>query len=314
MSPPARTKLIFALIVCYVFIQFFWWFFLMNQLNNEVYSLSIRKTEHIGIKRKLDKRKRMFVAEGIVFLSVLGAGVILLQKNIRKETLVIRQQKNFLLSVTHEFKSPLASLRLQTETLMKRELDKDKMKQILHHSVSEIDRLTRLTDQILLATRLESSRFELHPEKLFFSAESSRLLHARFSANTKEYQRILFQFSEPDMAFFADPVCFSSILINLVENALKYSPSGSQVVVSANKQSNKLLISVSDRGQGVSPANRKIIFEKFFRLGNEETRSSKGTGLGLYIVKNLVEMNKGSVWVENNPEGGSVFHVTLPLA
>jgi signal transduction histidine kinase len=71
---------------------------------------------------------------------------------------------------------------------------------------------------------------------------------------------------------------------------------------------------VSDCGHGVSPANRKIIFEKFFRLGNEETRSSKGTGLGLYIVKNLVEMNKGTVMVDNNPEGGSVFHITLPLA
>ncbi|MFN5208003.1 MAG: hypothetical protein ACK5D8_00800, partial [Bacteroidota bacterium] len=66
MSPPARTKLIFALIVCYVFFQFLWWFFLMNQLNNEVYSLSSKKTENMEIKRKLDKRKRMFVAEGLV--------------------------------------------------------------------------------------------------------------------------------------------------------------------------------------------------------------------------------------------------------
>jgi signal transduction histidine kinase len=314
MSPPARTKLIFALIVCYVFFQFLWWFFLMNQLNNEVFSLSSKKTENIEIKRKLDKRKRMFVAEGLVFLSVLGAGVMLLRKNIRKETQVIRQQKNFLLSVTHEFKSPLASLRLQTETLMKRDLEKEKMKQILHHSVSEIDRLTRLTDQILLATRLESSRFELHPEKLFFSAESSRLLHERFSTNTMEFKRILLEFPEQDIAFVGDPVCFSSILINLVENALKYSPAESPVTVSAKSEQGKLKLSVSDCGHGVSPANRKIIFEKFFRLGNEETRSSKGTGLGLYIVKNLVEMNKGTVMVDNNPEGGSVFHITLPLA
>jgi len=314
MKSLSRTSLVFYLMVCYVFLQFLWWFFLMNSLNREVYHLRVHEGAQLELMAKLNKRKRMFLAEGLVFMAVLGIGVVQLRRSLKQETRLLRQQKNFLMSVTHELKSPLASLRLQAETLVKRDLEKERMKQIARHSLEEVDRLTRLTDHILLATQIENSRMEQHPENIRVAETIEKLLQARFAENPKEFSRIHTCFSPalPDCRM--DAVSFSSIVLNLVENALKYSPQESPVKVTAYTENPWMHLLISDRGQGIPQEYREQIFQKFFRIGNEETRASKGTGLGLYIVKHLVELSGGSIVPENNPEGGTVFHVTLPLS
>jgi signal transduction histidine kinase len=295
----------------------------MFQLNNEISHLKTELNLLKGeseeqiilqgneINAKLHNRWIMISSEGAVFIGLLMIGIIQIRKTFKKENELANQQKNFLLSVTHELKSPIASAKLQLQTLQKRELSKEKQLEIIGNAISDTERLNNLVENILLAAKIDNSFFHLHREKVNLSdyiTENMNQMILLFNYKQKVVLDI-----EPEIFLDIDKTTFPSIIINLFENAIKYSPVDSVITLLLKKQNDQIILRLKDEGIGISETDKKNIFDKFYRVGNEETRKTKGTGLGLYIVKHITEQHNGSVTVKKNEEKGSVFEVVFNL-
>ena len=262
-----------------------------------------------ALNAKLHKRWLMISSEGSVFIFLLLLGGYQIRKTLKKEAALAQQQKNFLLSVTHELKSPIASTKLQLQTLHKHDLDRSKQKEILSNAISDTDRLNNLVENILLAAKIENSVYSIHKEKYNLSEYITQGLNQTISSfNYKQKTELDI---EPNVYMSIDRTSFPSIILNLFENAVKYSPEDSKIKISLKKQNEKTILSVADEGFGISDREKARIFQKFYRVGNEETRKTKGTGLGLYIVSYLVEQHNGTISVKNNSPRGSIFEVTF---
>ena len=289
-----KNLILFIILLVYVSLQSIWWLY-------NIYRLSAQVTHESNMDRKF----YMILGEGGVFFVILFTGFLLTYRYFNKEIQVGNQQKNFLLSITHELKTPIASLKLYLQTLLKRNLDLSKQAEILNKSIKDADRLNALVENILLATKIDDNGLPLNPEELNLSLmmEKVALDMLESSGKTVDFEF----FIQPNVFLRGDKDAFDSILINLIVNALKYAPESSTICVTLVQKGNDTALSISDEGPGVPPSEVEKIFKKFYRSGNEETRSQKGTGLGLYIVKKLVEHHNGIIQVKPNVPKGSIF-------
>lgn len=297
-----RVLILFYLLISYILIQFAWWAFMLIKLNTEIY----QKTE------LLSSKVWMVVGEGLVFLIFLIAGAFIMQRSIRKEMALVRQQRNFLLSITHELKTPLAAIKLCIETLEKhKNLEPAKQLVLQGNALANTERLSNLIDRVLLATRIENESEKLiyNPIDIVSYAQS---IIARVTDSSLNQSKIQLD-TIPELLVRIDPQNFDSIISNVLDNAIKYG-GNSEISVSIKKRNQKAIIEVADEGIGIAPMNKERVFEKFFREGNEETRTKKGTGLGLFIVKKLVVLHKGSITVLPNRTKGSCFIIEFPVA
>ncbi len=290
-----KNHYLFLVLLLYVILQSAWWLYSIYQLSAEVI------TEKEGLERKT----LMIIGEGAVFLLILSVGFFLTYRSLRKEVQVSTQQKNFLLAITHELKTPIASLKLYIQTLIKRELEEEKQQDILKRCVKDADRLNGLVENILLATKIDDDGFPLLKEDLNLS-EMMESISLELLENSGRNVSVEF-FVQPDVIFHGDKDAFTSIITNLVSNALKYSPDNTSICVTLVQKEGETALSISDEGVGVAREETEKIFEKFFRSGNEETRKQKGTGLGLYIVKKMVNQHQGLIQVKKNKPKGSIF-------
>ncbi len=317
----SRPLFWFYLLVAYIFVQFIWWTYLMINLNNEVVHLkteiNLLKGETLNevvikgneLNEKLHKRWLMISGEGLVFVSLLLLGIYQIRKTFNKEAKLALQQKNFLLSITHELKSPIASVKLQLQTLQKHELDREKQKEIIANAISDTERLNSLVENILLAAKIENNIDSIYKEECNISDTITEVMNQTIASFNYKQKVVLA--IEPGIYMKIDKTNFPSIILNLFENAVKYSTGNSTITVSLKKQDQAIILSVADEGLGISDMDKKNIFEKFYRIGNEETRSTKGTGIGLYIVNYLVEQHNGTISVKNNLPKGSIFEVSF---
>lgn len=309
---------LFYLLVLYVILQFSWWAYLLIDLNREVYREHIEfAREHghpekvTGLEKELTQRWQMVAGEGIVFLGILIFGIYKTRQAFQKEFSLARQQKNFLLSVTHEFKSPLAAVKLNLQTLLRRELPREQQAAMLNRAVAEADRINNLIENALLAARIESHNYNLHKEE--FSLTDCIESSVRNRLVPVDQNRQIITDIDPGIYMKGDGLAISSLILNLLENAEKYSPEGSPVTVTLKKDRKNAVLTVADLGIGIPDDEKSKIFNKFYRIGNEDTRNTKGTGLGLFIVKHIVGYHSGEIKVTDNHPTGTVFRVTLPL-
>ena len=259
------------------------------------------------INESLHRRWIMIAGEGSVFVCLLLLGIYQIRKSFNKETALANQQKNFLLSVTHELKSPIASAKLQLQTLQKRELDRDKQKEIIANAINDTDRLNNLVENILLAAKIENNVFTSHKEEYNLSEYIAEGMNQ--TIESFRYKQKVVLDIEPNIFMKIDRMSFPSIILNLFENAVKYSSGNSTITVGLKKLNQKILLSVADEGLGITDEEKKYIFKKFYRIGSEETRKTKGTGLGLFIVDFLVKQHNGIISVRNNVPKGTIFEV-----
>jgi len=254
-------------------------------------------------------RKGMIIGEGMIFLVIFVLGVIRLKKHLSQERYYANQQQNFLLAVTHELKSPLASVKLYLQTILKRDLDREQQKSFISNSLKDIERLDYLVENVLLATKLENSSFSFPKENFDFSELINEIID-RLQKNACKTE-ILRPEIEEQVIIYADKFAITNVVTNLIENAIKYSPPCAHVEVQLKCQGKNLVFTVADRGVGIPDEEKKLIFNKFYRVGNESTRKTKGTGLGLYIVRTVLQKHNASIRVINNDPFGSIFEVTF---
>lgn len=309
-----RSLLIFYVLVIYVFLQFCWWYFLLFELNTEIYRLQELLAVANGISgedvsaelsTKLSQKRMMIFGEGFVFLMLLSLGMIQTRSSFKRETRVVRQQKNFLLSVTHELKSPLASVKLYLQTLSKRDLDRPKQLELLDKAIEEANRLDSLVENMLVAARIDNHAFQLVKEDLNLSTLVNNIITTFESRSHIQITRNI----EEDAIIHADLHAIHSIVSNLIENAIKYSAETPSIEINIKVSDQFVNLEVKDKGIGVLSADKPRIFDKFFRAGNEETRKTKGTGLGLFIVNHLVNEHHAQIQVIDNLPLGSIFNI-----
>lgn len=256
------------------------------------------------------ERKGMIIGEGMIFLAIFVMAVIRLKRHLDKERYYHQQQQNFLLSVTHELKSPLASVKLYLQTILKRDLDREQQQVFLANSLKDIERLDYLVENVLLATKLESRSFSL-PKENFDLTELIQSVVDRLQKNACKSQQAIIADVEENVGIHADKFAITNVVTNLIENAIKYSPPCADVKVRLYTEGEKLHFSVADHGEGISDEDKKLIFNKFYRVGNEATRKTKGTGLGLYIVKTVLQRHQAAIRVRDNEPTGSIFEITF---
>lgn len=223
-----------------------------------------------------------------------------------------RRQVNFIDSVTHELKTPIASMRLYLETLVSRPLDDARRREFYQVLEEDLLRLDRLISQLLEVARLDSLATVEQAEEI----ELGPLLRdcARQAARLQDVdQERTFEFALSPATLVAPPLVLEMIFRNLLENAIKYGGEPPRVRVELASGDGKLITRIADNGEGVPPEDRGRIFGLFFRGGDELTRRRPGTGLGLYIVATLVKKLRGKVRVVPRQDAqGSTFEITLP--
>lgn len=278
-----------------------------GSINNNIDFL--QTTAYQDLVKKYQRQEWMIFGEAIVFIISLIIGVWLINRGYNKEIVAANQQRNFLLSITHELKSPLSSIRLILETFQKRDLNTAQKEKFTLSALQETDRLTTLVNDLLLAAKIETA-YQPSKEPIPLT-ESLEDIVSKLKMKYPEAQFTVR--SEPkDIFIEGDRLGITSTLINLLENALKYSPKPAMIeaIVKANDQN--VVIEIADQGLGIADKEKKKVFEKFYRVGSEDTRQTKGTGLGLFIVNEIIKAHHGKIVILDNKPKGTRFRITLP--
>ena len=250
----------------------------------------------------------MVIGEGSIFLILLIAGVYKIRSSFKKEINLAKQQNNFLLSITHELKSPLASIKLQIETLLKRDLDEASKGNLFSKILIDANRLNELVDNVLLASRINDESFVMERQDQNIVPMLADIVE-KFAKSNEGNHAISFSSEPKEIVMAIDVMAFPGIVTNLIENSMKYSDEGSGIDVELKQDGNKITLLVKDEGDGINDENKDKVFEKFFRVDDELRRKTKGTGLGLYIVNYLVTKHNGTIEIKDNSPKGSVFEI-----
>lgn len=329
ISPP----MLFYVVVFYIFVSYLWWSFLLTEKNTMAFETLAQKEQLLfniqnefplddmayystvhyqELDAKFNRQRWMIRGEGIVFMLLLALGAWQLMRTFSKEIALARQQNNFLLSITHELKSPMASIKLSLQTITRRGGLEEKFNKLATNAVSDVDRLETLVDNILLAAKIEARSYPYSFEEVDLSVFVKELVDKAqgYYGDTWRFETRI----RPSIWMKMDPVSFASAIWNLLENAVKYSGDSRHIIVSLSISEGMAQISVADNGVGILDAEKQKVFDKFYRIGNELTRTAKGTGLGLFIVKRVANNHKGDVTVENNTPKGSIFIIKVPAA
>ncbi|MFM1773335.1 MAG: hypothetical protein RL124_107 [Acidobacteriota bacterium] len=240
-------------------------------------------------------------------------GLVMIYKKLNDELDLKLRQKNFIDAVTHELKTPIASIRVWMETLFSKTLKEDQLTKISLRMDQDLTRLSDLVGNLLVVARGEAGELPSNPEVLNLSESLSGIL-------TTMDQKLgpgnlgLIEKIQDEIYVRADLEQFQVIVENLLSNAYKYADSPRSTEVELKSDKNRAILTISDQGYGIHSQNLTKIFDKFYRSGEEMTRRVPGTGLGLFLVKQMVELNGGSVKVTSKGiDQGSIFTVSLPL-
>lgn len=243
-------------------------------------------------------------------------GIVALFSDITEIRRLERMKTEFVSAVSHELRTPLTSIKGFIATLLEdREgyFDAETRYEFYQIIDQETDRLRRLIEDLLNLSRIERGvALQPHWQRVDLTKVIDRVLSIQKGYTDKH--QLIADVPEPLPLIVADEDKLESVLTNLVNNAIKYSPNGGEVRVRAVREDNSILISVQDQGIGIPKDKLTRIFEKFERVDVKETRAAGGTGLGLYLVKHLVELHEGQIWAESEGVGkGSTFYVRIPI-
>jgi signal transduction histidine kinase len=262
----------------------------------------------------LTSRRGIYFYMFLLIAGILVFGLILTVRTVSHELELARMKSDFVSTISHEFKSPLTSIRQLAEMLHSGRVPSEERRQKYYDVLLEqSERLSLLTENVLNFAKMEEGRKEFFFEKTdvkslledLVSSVQERVQHAGFDI------RLGMENSLPQI--MADNDSLVQALHNMIDNAIKYSGKAKKVDVRAFKEDQTLVIAVQDFGIGISKEEKDKIFDRFYRGGDELTRTVKGSGLGLTLVKQIVEAHKGSIQVESEPGQGSTFSIKLPL-
>ncbi len=326
-----RLRLLSYFVILYMLVAFAWWSILLFTKNRDAYSAKIELMKigmvaqgiadneaefketaaYQALSEKYKRQEWMILGEACVFVISLVIGVWLINRGYNKEMTAAQQSRNFLLSITHELKSPIASIRLVLETFLKRDLNKEQIDKFSGNALVETERLNNLVNNLLLAAKLETAY-----EPVLEDINISELVEEIVEKMKVKFPSVQFLYTEKTALpprIKADRFGLSSVTINLLENAVKYATENIRIETILSVEKNQVHLDITDNGIGIPDQEKKNVFGKFYRIGNEDTRKTKGTGLGLYIVNEIIKAHKGTIEVKNNLPKGTIFSIAFPV-
>ena len=309
-------RIFYWLFLTYMIAAFLWWYVALEKQNNQIANIqygnfqsndpALAQKVHAIQDYQLRKQKQ-YIGEGLTILFFFLLGAIYVYRALKKQIRYSNQQQNFMMAVTHELKTPIAITQLNIETILKRNLDPAQQKKMLEVSLVETQRLDNLCNNILLASQLDMGEYQANAQEVDFSLiveNTLKIFNNRFpDLNTKKI-------IQPGIFIKGESVLLQLLINNLVDNAIKYSNPNSLITVLLDQHPEEIKLSIMDEGVGVPVADKEKIFEKFYRVGAEYTRSTKGTGLGLFLCKRIAIFHKAKLEVIPNTPCGSIFAFT----
>jgi two-component system sensor histidine kinase CiaH len=317
LSPRAALTMFVALVV-FVLAMATWWIIFMARLTNEKVEIARKLNASPEFLEELHRqeivRQIMVGSEGVVFLLLVLFGVWLIYRSLRQAETLRHRQENFVMAVTHELKTPMASIGVYLDTLQSEKIPVEKKTQVIPKMKNDLHRLERLVDDILEAGRFEAgeSRLNLQPVDL------GALLHTLADGLAERHDsgavRIV-RHVDAGVGLIGDSAVLGRALGAILDNAVKYA--GGQpphITVTLRQSGHHAEIVIADKGVGIQKQELELIFERFYRVGHEMTRASRGTGLGLYLCREMIRAHGGEVMARSEGIGhGTEFIVTLPL-
>lgn len=309
-------RVVYWFLLLYIIAALTWWFIALENQNRQMmnYKLNELKLDDPGYMAKHEKineeKKRkttIFISEGVTFLALTFLGALLVYRAVQRQIRFQQQQQNFMMTVTHELKTPIAIAKLNLETLQKHVLEETKRQKLLHMTVQEVNRLNTLVNNILVSAQLEGGRYRMSNEELDFS----ELVKSCFTDFKNRFPERQWQSAIlPEIDLKGDPLLLQILVNNLLENAVKYSPKEAPIQCKLH-EGKGVILEIIDQGPGIPDEEKQKVFEKFYRIGNENTRTAKGTGLGLYLCHKIAKDHKAGIRVVDNMPTGCNFSVSF---
>jgi signal transduction histidine kinase len=321
----SRVTILYWTLLIYIIAALVWWFITLGRQNDEMKELKtarlrattdslsapavyIKELQTINKDHKRNNAK--YLGEGSIFFLLILVGAVFVYRSVRRRFYLQQLQQNFMMAVTHELKTPISIIRLNLETIQKYSLDGEKQKRMLWVMLKETSRLTFLTNNILVASELEGGGYISSKEDL----DLSDLLKDCVQDFRSRFPERLFKLEfQPDVDVKGDALLLQMMINNLLENAVKYSPKDTPVSAILKKENGLIELKIIDEGMGIEEGEKKKIFSKFYRVGNEVTRKTQGTGLGLYLCGKIARYHNADISVTNNKPHGSNFVVMFKL-
>ena len=271
---------------------------------DKVVQLSINPTKLQQLEEERFQQKNIWLYQSILLLVLVASGIYGVYYSIDSIYQLNKRQNNFLLSVTHEFKTPIAAIRLMLQTSKNPKVKEEKKAELIENSIQNTFRLEELAENMLVSMQIENDKYQYALSTVYLSEMLNQVI------DNQSIKGEIAGTIEPGVTLTGDGFIMRMVANNLIENAFKYS-NNQPIEVNLYMQGTKKVLEVKDIGVGIAKEDYKKIYKKFFRVQDEETRTTKGTGLGLFIVKQAVERHRGKVAVMANKPRGSVFIVEL---
>jgi len=320
-----RTTILYWTLLIYIIAALVWWFITLEKQNDEMRDLRVTqlkasvdsistpdlyKAESGKINKDYKRNQAKYIGEGSIFLLLILVGAAFVYRSVRRQFYMQQQQQNFMMAVTHELKTPISVVKLNLETMQKYSFNEEKQKKLIGVMLNETSRLNFLTNNILVASELEGGGYISSKEELDLSdllKDCIQDFRSRFPDRTfiSEIQQ------GADVK--GDALLLQMMINNLLENAVKYSHKDTPVLAILKKENGLLYLQVIDEGPGIADEEKKKIFSKFYRIGNEATRKTQGTGLGLYLCNKIARDHNADISVTNNNPRGSIFVITFKI-
>lgn len=315
-----RPLRLYAVIVAFYGLLLAWWVYFFSSLDDRLVMHMqaggdpLSDTQRATLESAGEETMRMLLFEGGFLGLLVLVSVFLVMRSVQRETMLARQQRNFVSAVTHELRSPLASARLYIDSILMRRTDAEKTDRYLRHARQDLDRLGGMVEDILLTRRMGDRRIEVDLQKLDLAERTGAEMERLTELYAERGVTLTLRAEGPVFARL-DPVVFPQILDNLISNAVKYGGDGGEVEVSVEQDGRFAVLSVRDHGPGLRGVDPDSLVEPFVRGGDEQVRTSPGAGLGLYIVREFARAHGGRFTLEDGlPGGGTCARVTFPAA
>ncbi|MDB5193885.1 MAG: two-component sensor histidine kinase [Segetibacter sp.] len=319
LKPKKISTIIFVywFLLLYIIAVLVFWFISLNKQNHQMADLLINELKlddpfyQVKADKILDAERRkiaQYIGEGSTFLALILLGAVFVYRATRRQLRLSQQQQNFMMAVTHELKTPIAVTRLNLETLQKRKLEEAQQQKLIGNTLQEVSRLNSLCNNILLASQLDAGSYKISKNEVNLSEVAERSV-AEFVQRFSQ-RKITAEIAE-DVFVVGEELLLQMLVNNLIENATKYGGREGEIRVLLEAQRGKVILVVKDQGTGIADDEKEKVFEKFYRIGNEETRTAKGTGLGLYLCKRIADDHNAKIEVTDNKPKGAIFTVTF---
>lgn len=317
------ATIIFWILLLYIIAALIWWFISLQHQTVVIYQL---KKDHLSrtvaihnpaaykaglaqIEKEKQRGTAKNIGEGVTFLLLIIIGAFFLYRAVRHQFKLQQQQQNFMMAITHELKTPISITRLNLETLQKYQLSEQQRQKLFQVTLQETARLDSLINNILISAQLEGGAYPAAKESLDFSALVNDVLK---QFGNRYPNRNIITAVEPDIDIDGDPLLLKLLVSNLLENANKYSPKETPITCRLYMDG-AIKLQVMDEGVGIADEEKPFVFKQFYRIGNEQIRNTKGTGLGLYISKKIAASHHAAITISNNKPQGSIFTVVFSV-